>query len=153
MAEGDVRFWIRPMTEDDLGKVAELEAEVFSDPWSPGLWESSLGQGTFVGLVLADPLGKRLLGYVCGQFVLDEGELHRIAVEPSFRGQGLGQALLERFLLLGRERGLARLFLEVREGNGPARALYQKNGFVFLGMRKNYYQNPREDAVILEKFF
>ena len=154
MGGGDREYCIRMMTRQDLAQAAALEAQTFTDAWSLRLWEQSLEQKSFCGLVLTLP-GEReepvLAGYICGQFVMDEGEIHRIAVASSLRREGYGQALLESFLHLGMEKGISRFFLEVRAGNRPARALYEKNAFVCLGTRKNYYQNPKEDVVILEK--
>ena len=85
--------------------------------------------------------------------ILDEAEVHRIAVQPSLRGRGYGQLLLEDFLNRVQQGGVVTVLLEVRAGNAPAIGLYEKNGFAEIGRRKGYYQKPKEDALILQKMF
>lgn len=147
-------YKIRPMEESDLETVAQLEAAVFSDPWSLNLYRETLLGGRCVCLVLEVPDGTdTVAGYFCGQIVLDEAEVHRIAVSPAFRGRKYGQALLEAFFARAQADGAASVLLEVRESNRPAIGLYEKNGFRQLGLRKGYYQKPTEDARIYRKIF
>ena len=86
-------------------------------------------------------------------FVLDEGYISNVAVSPKYRRQGIADALIERLDELCSGHGLAFVSLEVRAGNAPAVALYEKHGFAPVGLRKNYYERPREDAVIMTKYF
>lgn len=152
---------IRPMTMDDIASVAAMEAEIFSDAWSENLYRETLESGRYDCWVLeiaesdcADSLKEpELAGYFCGQIIFDEAEVHRIAVDPKQRGLGYGQALLEDFLYRVQEMGVVTVLLEVRAGNVPAIGLYEKHGFVSIGVRKGYYQNPKEDAQILQKCF
>ena len=152
---------IRPMTMDDIASVAAMEAEIFTDAWSEKLYRETLESGRYDCQVLEitgqDAAGMEknsvLAGYFCGQVILDEAEVHRIAVDPVMRGRGYGQMLLEDFLYRVQETGVVTVLLEVRAGNVPAIGLYEKNGFTGIGVRKGYYQNPKEDAKILQKIF
>lgn len=149
---------ICPMNQNDLAEVAELEAGIFTDAWSLPLWEETLRSGRYDCQVLkrnkpfqtTEP-GSRLLGYLCGQIILDEGEIHRIAICPDLRQRGYGQILLSDFLLRAERAGVMTISLEVRAGNVPAIALYTKNEFTRIALRKNYYKNPKEDAFILQR--
>ena len=93
----------------------------------------------------------RLLGYVGLLAVVDEGYITNVAVRPDCRRQGVAAALLDALEAQGKERELAFLTLEVRQSNAPARALYEKLGYLQAGLRRNYYENPREDAIIMTK--
>ncbi|MBP3701128.1 MAG: ribosomal protein S18-alanine N-acetyltransferase [Lachnospiraceae bacterium] len=160
--------WIRPMTQEDIPFVAALEAEIFSDAWSEKLYQETLesgrydcqvlelaaaGEGAVATEIEEMASARRLAGYFCGQVILDEAEVHRIAVQPALRGIGYGQMLLEDFLQRVRKEGVATVLLEVRASNAPAIGLYEKNGFVAIGVRKGYYQKPKEDAQILQCCF
>lgn len=144
---------LRRMQEGDLDQIASLESEIFSDPWSRNAYQDILGKEHYCALVLAVPgdVPEEIVGYLCGMTVLDEGELHRIAVSPARRGEGYGGRLMEGFLAILRDRGISSVYLEVRAGNAPAIGLYQKNGFTQIGIRKGYYQNPKEDAWVMQK--
>lgn len=161
MTEKNHIIQIRPMNMDDVPVVASLEGEIFSDAWSEKLYRETLESGRYDCWVLEtaesneeELAGKPVLaGYFCGQMILDEAEVHRIAVDPVMRGRGYGQVLLEDFLHRMQDVGVTTVLLEVRAGNKPAIGLYKKNGFVEIGVRKGYYQNPKEDARILQKCF
>ena len=137
------------MTADHVGQIAELEKLCFSDPWSENSVASELNNRLSVWLVALD--GDAVAGYVGSQTVIDETDMMNIAVHPDYRRQGIGQELVERLCELLRERGSKGLLLEVRVSNGSAIALYEKLGFVQVGLRRNYYRNPKEDALILRK--
>lgn len=144
---------LRPMAVCDVPAVAALEAETFADPWSQRLYEETLESGRYDCRVL-EQLGEdagELLGYFAGQRILDEAEVHRIAVKKASRGKGYGQRLLEDFLTRMRRAGAETVFLEVRAGNEAAIGLYRKNGFTQSGIRRGYYHNPSEDAVLMQK--
>lgn len=143
-------YQIVPMTAAHLDAVAELEKICFpEDPWSRRLFEEALeNENTTSLLALAED--GRVLGYLLFTSVLDEGGVDNIAVAPTARRQGIASALLEEFHRYGREHGLANLFLEVRPSNMGAAALYEKLGYREVGRRKNYYLNPKEDAIIMK---
>lgn len=105
------------------------------------------------GVILAAEEGNDLLGYVWARFVLDEGDIGNVAVAPDSRRRGIGAALLKALFAESERRGAAVLQLEVRESNLAARRLYEKNGFEIVGKRKNYYEKPAEDAILMSKFF
>lgn len=137
---------IRPVTEKDLGQIGELERLCFSCPWSEAMLRTQLGEGH---IFLAAAAGGRVLGYVGLMYVLDEGYISNVAVAPDCRRQGVASALMKR---LGDEAAaldLSFMTLEVRAGNAPAIALYEKLGFRKAGLRKNYYERPREDGVLM----
>lgn len=140
--------WIRLMREEDLPQVAAIEGEAFSTPWSLETFRSLLGRPLWVALVLEDGEGG-VAGYAILGVVESQGELANLAVRKEDRGRGLGRALLEAVLAEARRRGVDRLFLEVRRSNRAALALYRRRGFRDVGVRRNYYQNPTEDARVL----
>lgn len=146
---------LRSMTAADAFDVAALEAEVFTDPWSQRLYEETLTDGGYDCRVLEwqQSTKRELLGYFCGQQILDEAEVHRIAVPPALRGRGYGQLLLADFLTRMRQAGVKTVFLEVRASNEAAIRLYRKNEFAPAGIRRHYYRNPQEDAVIMRRQF
>ncbi len=92
-------------------------------------------------------------GYAVLSSVLDEGSLDNIAVSPAYRRRGIADALLGDILRQAREQALASVTLEVRASNAPAIALYRKHGFAEVGRRRNYYEKPREDAILMTSFF
>ena len=137
------------MQERHLAALAEIERACFHAPWSENMLREELGKGIFL---VAEQDG-RTAGYVGCQTVLDEGYITNVAVSPDFRRQGIARALIEALLAKARENGLAFVTLEVRESNLAARRLYEKNGFEIVGKRKNYYEKPAEDAILMSKFF
>lgn len=142
-------FDIVPMTRDMLGEVLELEEICFGDPWSRESFTSSLENGamSFFAAVSGDG---NVLGYAGIAAVCDESELLNIAVSPTSRRLGIATALLTHALDTAWGKGCSVMYLEVRESNLSARALYEKTGFRPVGIRKNYYTSPRENAVIME---
>lgn len=145
-----MNYRIVPMTAAHLDAVAELEKICFpEDPWSRRLFEEALvNENTTSLLALAED--GSVLGYLLFTAVLDEGGVDNIAVAPAARRQGIASALLEEFRRYGREHGLVNLFLEVRPSNTGAAALYEKLGYREVGRRKNYYLDPKEDAIIMK---
>ena len=130
-------------------QVAQLEKLCFSAPWSENSISSELTNPLSCWLVALD--GDRVAGYVGSQTVLDESDMMNIAVDPRYRRQGIAQALVEELVKCLARKESRCLTLEVRASNAGAIALYEKLGFVQVGLRKNYYRNPREDAMILRK--
>lgn len=140
---------IVPMNEHHVPQIALLERECFADPWSQQSIASELHNPLSLWLVAQE--GQTLLGYVGSQTCLDETDMMNIAVSPASRRQGVARALIEALVSALRERGSKQLTLEVRASNDPARQLYESLGFLQVGLRKNYYRNPKEDALILRK--
>lgn len=143
-----MKYSIIPMTYDHVPEAAEIERICFSDPWSERMLREHLDNLCASGLAAVDENG-RLLGYAGLLVVLDEGYITNVAVRPECRRQGIAHALLDVFRRFGEGNQLAFLTLEVRDSNQAARALYHKLGFDEVGIRKNYYDHPKEDAVIM----
>ena len=139
---------IVPMTADHLDEVAELERVCFPDPWSRNMLKEELENDLAAFLVALDGQGA-VAGYAGLQVVLDEGYILNVAVRPDCRRQGVAGQLLQVFLDFAKGNQLAFLTLEVRASNYPAIALYGSRGFRGVGRRKNYYEHPKEDAVIM----
>lgn len=140
---------IREMKAQDVPQIAELERICFSDPWSAQSIATELDNSLSCWLVATD--GEKVVGYVGSQTVLDGSDMMNIAVAPDFRRKGLAEALVNALIDCLRQRKSRCLILEVRVSNTPAITLYEKLGFVEIGRRKNYYRNPKEDALILRK--
>ena len=136
--------------ERHLDALEELETLCFSVPWTREQLRSCLPDGQHV-LLVAEEDG-RLLGYVGMLFVLDEGYIANVAVAPDARRRGVASALIRELLARARALELSFATLEVRAGNVPAIALYEGFGFVPVGRRKNYYDAPKEDAVLMTCF-
>ena len=139
------------MTADHVAQVAALEAICFHDPWSEKSVASELTNPLSLWLVALD--GDRVAGYVGSQSVLGESDMMNVAVHPDYRRRGIAENLCLALVEALKEKGNHCLTLEVRASNDPAKALYEKLGFRQIGLRKNYYRNPREDACILRKEF
>ena len=146
---GRVGLSLRPMTSSDVPEVARIETTAFSTPWSEQTFRSLLARAG-VELWVAD-WGDQLAAYAILWWVLDEGELANIAVRKDLRGRGIGAGLLSRMLKVAQDSGVRSLYLEVRESNGLAREMYARRGFHEIGVRKGYYDGPREDARVLKK--
>lgn len=140
---------IEKMTDQHVSQIAELEKLCFSDPWSEKSVASELDNKLSCWLVALE--GDTVAGYVGSQTVLDWTDMMNIAVHPDFRRQGIAEALVNELETALKNRGSRCLTLEVRASNAPAIALYEKLGFSQVGLRKNYYRNPRENALILRK--
>ena len=139
---------IVPMTADHLDEIAALERVCFPDPWSRQMLAEELDNALSAFLVALDSEGK-VAGYAGLQVILDEGTVTNIAVRPDCRKQGVASQLLQVFLNFAQGNRLAFLTLEVRASNYDAIALYGSRGFRSAGRRKNYYEHPREDAIIM----
>lgn len=138
---------LRPATHGDLDAVAAVERASFSDPWSRNAFAGLLANPAVLFLVAH--AGGALVGYVVAWFAADESEIANVAVAPAARGRGVGARLLDAALAEAARRGAATTYLEVRESNGAARALYASRGFGELGRRRRYYRHPVEDALVL----
>ena len=148
MEENRMHVRIVPMNGDHLDEVAELERICFSVPWSRNMLAEELDNLLSAFLVALDD-NDRVVGYAGLQVVLDEGYITNVAVRPECRRQGVAAKLLQVFLDFAKANKLAFLTLEVRASNYDAIALYGSRGFRSVGRRKNYYEHPKEDAIIM----
>ena len=139
---------IIPMTSEHIDQVARIEQLCFSDPWSRRMLSEHLENECAATLVALGEDGT-VLGYAGLLVVLDEGYITNVAVRPDYRRQGIAGELLAVFRRFAEGNKMAFLTLEVREGNAPARALYAKYGYREVGLRKNYYDHPKENAIIM----
>ena len=140
---------IRPMTIEDCEQVAQIEAASFSVPWSLRAFTETVEKENFRYFV-AEEAGE-ILGYCGFLFVLDEAEIPNVCVKESARCRGVGKQMMTVLIEEAKKLGMAMLYLEVRESNNPARALYQRLGFEENGIRKNFYEHPVENAVLMSK--
>ena len=145
----DNEIMIRKMTMDDLDTVVEIEKECFSVPWSKqGFMDALQKTDAYYIVAVTDD---RVVGY-CGAYgVCDEADINQVAVTGNYRRSGIGERMVRRLLDGLKERGYLYTTLEVRKSNTAAIALYEKLGFVSEGIRKNFYEKPTEDAVIMWK--
>lgn len=143
---------IVPMDASHLDALAQIEQECFSLPWSRAMLEEELYNDCAAFLVAEDEKGT-VLGYAGLQVVLDEGYIANVVVRPGYRRRHIAQQLLDVYLRFAQAHSLAFLTLEVRPSNTAAVALYRKYGFIEEGRRRNYYQRPREDALIMTRRF
>lgn len=140
---------LRPMTAQDIPAVAELEQGAFSDPW-PASGFHELLQAPHTVMAVAEAAGQ-VVGYCVVAVAADEAELANIAVDPTHQRHGIARRLVGAALDEARDRGARTLYLEVREGNAAARALYAALGFLEVGRRPGYYRRPNEDALVLSR--
>ena len=140
---------IIPMTQAHVSSVAALEDLCFSDPWSENSVASELRNPLSLWLVAVEE--ETVLGYVGSQTVMGETDMMNVAVHPDHRRRGIARMLIEALVHALKDRESHSLTLEVRASNDPAIALYTNMGFAEAGRRRNYYRNPKEDALILRK--
>jgi len=140
-------YRIRPYVPEMLGDVTRIERESFSCPWSSESFEQADAMENSIFLTVC--AGETPVGFGCILLVAGEGELVDIAVSSAHRQKGLGQLLMTALLAEARKQETEILYLEVRQSNTAARSLYEKNGFEAMGVRKKYYKNPVEDAVLM----
>ena len=148
---GSIR--ITPMTADHLDELERLERICFSRPWSRNMLAEELDNQCAAFLVAEDGVTGAVLGYAGLLVMADEGYITNVAVFPEHRRRGVAAELIAVFDRFARGSRLAFLTLEVRPSNAPAIALYEKFGFSEAGRRRNYYDLPREDALILTKTY
>lgn len=145
------RFRTRPMDRKDLARVTEVERASFSMPWTREAFGRLLDRPEVLCRVLEREEDPRVVGHAIVWRLAEEAELANIAVAPEARGRGLGGVLLDAVLDEVHGWGVRRVFLEVRRSDGRAQHLYRSRGFRRLGVRRNYYRRPREDAVIMAR--
>lgn len=153
MSEKETRVRIVPMNADHLDELERLEKICFSRPWSKRMLAEELENACAAFLVAEDADSGQVMGYAGVLVMADEGYITNVAVFPEYRRRGIGAQIIEVFMNFARANRLAFLTLEVRPSNAAAIALYQGFGFEEVGRRKNYYDLPKEDALILTCYF
>jgi ribosomal-protein-alanine N-acetyltransferase len=143
----DAPYRIRPAVPADAKALLAIERRTFTDPWTEASFHEALASAWTFGLVAES--GRGMVGYLIGREVAGTGEVLNLAVAPEFRRRGIAGALLEAGLTAFRRRKVDEVFLEVRESNRSAQALYLSRGFRAVGQRAAYYRNPKEDALVL----
>ncbi len=142
---------IEKMTKEHLDSVYIIETECFSHPWSKQSLENELNNDTSLFWVATE--NNDVIGYIGMSVVIDEGYIFNVAVDKAYRKKGVGTALINELVTYGKKNNLCFITLEVRESNINAQSLYSKFGFIKVGERKNYYSEPKENAILLTKYF
>lgn len=158
-------IFIRTMTESDIPAAVEIEAVSIPTPWNEAAFRAAMNMPDNILLVAYEvknaddgtedilkenDAAEHILGYCCTYVSIDEGELTNIAVSPSARKRGIGRQLLEALMQIAEQKNIQRIILEVRSSNEPAQTLYRMMGFEEIAVRKDFYENPKEDALIME---
>ena|SRR5690625_2885896 len=142
------KIHIRKMIEGDLKEVMEIEKVSFSSPWSRNVFAQEVKENRYAHyFVLED--GNKVVGYAGMWIVIDDAQVTNIAIHPNYRGKKLGEKLFGYLLQYALHQGVVRLSLEVRVSNLVAQRMYRKFGLVPAGIRKNYYTDNQEDALIM----
>ena len=145
----DQKYKIRKAEITDLPMIADLEREIFPDAWSLKSLEETWNQKNAV--IFAAKAEEKIACYLIFYYVLDEGEIARIATAPFARRQGAAGRMFRELVAFCKAQQITRIMLEVRESNEAARGFYGKCGFAEDGIRKNYYENPKENAILMSK--
>ncbi len=156
LIQGEGRYFIRRMRENDLAAVRAIETLSFSNPWSENTFRGEI-QNTSISfpmVVVRRPgnpgvADDEVVAYVIFWQIRDDVQVNNIAVHPDCRGLGLGETMMRYAIDRVREAGATFMTLEVRQSNTPAVTLYKKLGFEVMGTRKNYYTKPDEDAYVM----
>lgn len=139
---------VRPMHLDDLKTILEIERVSFSIPWSLEAFKTELKDNEYARYFCLELEGQ-VIGYMGLWFILDEGHITNIAIAPNHRGQHEGEYLMRSVMKKMAEQGMERMTLEVRVSNSLAQSLYKRLGFTSAGIRKGYYADTGEDAMIM----
>lgn len=138
------------MTSGHLDDVYIIETECFSHPWSKQSLEEEMNNETSLFLVAKEE--NEVIGYIGMSIVIDEGYIFNVAVRENHRNKGVATALINELVTYGKKNNFSFITLEVRESNLPAISLYSKFGFIKAGERKDYYSNPKENAILMTKY-
>ena len=138
------------MTSGQLEDVYIIETECFSHPWSKQSLEEELNNETSLFLVAKEE--NEVIGCIGMSIVIDEGYIFNVAVRENHRNKGVATALINELVTYGKKNNFSFITLEVRESNLPAISLYSKFGFIKAGERKDYYSNPKENAILMTKY-
>lgn len=140
--------FVRPMRMDDLEAILEIEIAAFPTPWTLQAFKAELKDNEYARYVCLELDGK-VIGYMGLWFILDEGHITNVAIAPNYRGQKWGEFLMRSVMRKMTEEGMERMTLEVRASNSLAQSLYSRLGFSTAGVRKGYYADTEEDALIM----
>ena len=140
---------IRTAEKKDIEDIARIENSCFSVPWSLDAIEQEICENKLAKFFIACDGEDNVVGFIGIWTLIDECQINKVAVLPEKRKLGIGKAILNRVLKLTREQGIKSWYLEVRESNIAAQALYESAGFSGVGIRKKYYIDPVEDAVLM----
>lgn len=143
-------YFLRRMIENDLPFVLEIETLSYPNPWHLSSFKGEIENRPISNpyVIVFKPLEK-VIGYVIYWHIRNEVQISNIAISPDYRGKGVGERALRWVIQDIKKKGVEFVFLEVRPSNLSARHLYDKLGFVMLGLRKGYYRNPSEDAIVM----
>jgi len=147
-------YYLRRMQERDLPFIMEIERLSFPNPWLESSFRGEIENLhiTYPSVIVQRP-HDRIIGYIIFWYEADKAQISNFALHPDFRGLGVGESALKEILGAIRAMGAGHVVLEVRPSNVSALSLYQKHGFVMLGTRLGYYQNPPEDALVMIRYF
>ncbi len=138
------------MEEEDIPSILEIENVSFQTPWRSSTFSGEIvNRGISFPYVIVHRIVERIIGYIIYWKIQEEVQISNFAIHPDFRGKGIGEAVMRRVIKAIQRDGGVYVFLEVRPSNLSARSLYKKLGFKVLGTRKDYYQTPLEDAIIM----
>jgi ribosomal-protein-alanine N-acetyltransferase len=142
------QYQFRPMQMDDLDTIMVIEPQIYPYPWTRGNFSDSLNSGYSAWVLMHY---EEIIGYSLMMMVLDEAHLLNLSIAKTYQKQGLGRTLLEHMVDIAKNNQMANMFLEVRQSNISAIALYENMGFNEMAIRRNYYPatNEREDAVLM----
>ena len=147
----DMELTVTPFEKEDISALAEIERENFSFPFKEkdflDIYESDISS------VLVARHNKQAVGYVSFTVIIDECQIINFATKNEFKRQGVGKKVMEALIEHAKKNGVAKIFLEVRESNFPAISLYEKYGFFKVGISKNHFASPRENAVLMNLEF
>jgi ribosomal-protein-alanine N-acetyltransferase len=146
-----MQLTVSPMKIEDLEEVLDIEVLSFATPWSRNAFLYELLENERAVYYVVHNSMNKLIAYIGMWVIFDEGHITNLAVHPAYRHQGVGKFLLINFIKAAREKKIKHLTLEVRRSNAVAQELYQKMGFVHMGVRKKYYLDNNEDALIMWK--
>jgi ribosomal-protein-alanine N-acetyltransferase len=138
---------LREMQAADISEVMEIERISFTTPWSENAFLKEIHK--LYSLTKVAVLGDKVIGYICANYIMDEGHIMNLAVHHNFRRRGIGTKLLEKVLNELKENECRYIYLEVRFSNVRARNFYKRFGFRVAGIRRNYYTSPIEDAALM----
>jgi len=141
-------YAFRYMREEDIDQVLEVEHASFTLPWSREAFYNELHNNKFAVYIVLEH-EERIIGYCGVWIVVDEAHVTNVAILPAYRGRKLGEAMMRKLMSVSREMGAKRMTLEVRVSNHIAQSLYRKMGFQNGGIRKNYYSDNLEDALVM----
>jgi ribosomal-protein-alanine N-acetyltransferase len=140
---------LRRATARDIPSIHGIELQSYTVPWNRTTFHNLLDRAD-TDIIVAHS-GDRIVGYAITWFVIDQGELGNVAVDEGWRRQGIARALVSAALDLARTRGISEIYLEVRRSNVGAQRLYRRLGFRQVGIRRNYYVKPAEDALVMRR--